>query len=120
MADDPFGDAAFATPDVPIDLGDDPSIRVTSAPAFEVHIRSQQRNGRKSLTSVQGLPPELNLKRVLRHFKKTFCCSGSILDDTTLGRILQLQGDQRTNIAEFLEKEGICKKEQIKVHGVVA
>ena len=35
-----------------------------------IHIRIQQRNGRKTLTTVQGLPSELSFKRLLKTFKK--------------------------------------------------
>ena len=35
-----------------------------------VHIRIQQRNGRKSITTVAGLSPELDLKKILRALKK--------------------------------------------------
>ncbi|PPD74088.1 hypothetical protein GOBAR_DD28979 [Gossypium barbadense] len=53
-----------------------------------VHIRIQQRNGRKNLTTVEEL-----------------------------GKIIQLQGDQRKKVAHFLVNAGIVKKEQIKIHG---
>ncbi len=35
-----------------------------------VHIRIQQRNGRKTLTTVQGLPSELDFQKILKAFKK--------------------------------------------------
>ena len=82
-----------------------------------MHIRIQQRNGRKSLTTVQGLPPELDLKRILRAFKKSFSCNGNIVEDPELGEVIQLQGDHRKEIGQFLLDEGICKKEAIKIHG---
>jgi len=33
------------------------------------------------------------------------------------GEVIQFQGDQRNHIYEFLEKVGIAKKDQLKVHG---
>jgi translation initiation factor SUI1 len=42
---------------------------------------------------------------------------GTIVDDPELGKVIQLQGDQRKNVADFLVKEGICKKSTVKVHG---
>jgi translation initiation factor SUI1 len=33
-------------------------------------IRIQQRNGRKTLTTVQGIPGEIDFKKVLKAFKK--------------------------------------------------
>lgn len=67
-----------------------------------VHIRVQQRNGRKSLTTVQGLPQKLDKKKVLKALKKDFCCNGTVVEDSELGSILQLQGDQRKNVSQFL------------------
>jgi translation initiation factor 1 len=34
-----------------------------------------------------------------------------------MGEILQLQGDQRNNVAKFLIEEEIAKKENVKIHG---
>eukprot|EP00010_Vexillifera_abyssalis_P008114 CAMPEP_0201544020 /NCGR_PEP_ID=MMETSP0173_2-20130828/468_1 /ASSEMBLY_ACC=CAM_ASM_000268 /TAXON_ID=218659 /ORGANISM="Vexillifera sp., Strain DIVA3 564/2" /LENGTH=114 /DNA_ID=CAMNT_0047952001 /DNA_START=122 /DNA_END=466 /DNA_ORIENTATION=- len=82
-----------------------------------VHIRIQQRNGRKSLTTVSGLPSDLDFKRILKAFKRAFCCNGTVQSDAELGKIIQLQGDQRKNVATFLIKEKIVKKSQIKIHG---
>ena len=35
-----------------------------------IHIRIQQRNGRKSLTTCQGLANDLDVKRILKAIKK--------------------------------------------------
>lgn len=82
-----------------------------------VHIRIQQRNGRKSLTTVQGLPDEVDFKKVLKAFKKQFCCNGTVVEDPELGKVIQLQGDQRKNVSQFLIDEGIVKKSIVKIHG---
>eukprot|EP00009_Paramoeba_aestuarina_P009129 CAMPEP_0201520970 /NCGR_PEP_ID=MMETSP0161_2-20130828/13590_1 /ASSEMBLY_ACC=CAM_ASM_000251 /TAXON_ID=180227 /ORGANISM="Neoparamoeba aestuarina, Strain SoJaBio B1-5/56/2" /LENGTH=112 /DNA_ID=CAMNT_0047919505 /DNA_START=68 /DNA_END=406 /DNA_ORIENTATION=+ len=82
-----------------------------------IHIRIQQRNGRKTLTTIQGLPQSLSFKKLVQTFKKDFCCNGTIVDDQELGKVIQLQGDQRKNVADFLVNEGICKKSSVKVHG---
>lgn len=67
-----------------------------SAPGKEyVHIRIQQRNGKKSLTTVQGLKKELSYEKILKDLKKEFCCNGNVVQDKELGKIIQLQGDQR-------------------------
>ena len=31
-----------------------------------------------------------------------FCCNGTVVDDTELGQVIQLQGDQRKNASTFL------------------
>ena len=128
-----------------------------------IHIRIQQRNGRKTLTTLQGLPkgsslldlhkptllltscPEYDLKKLLKAFKKVspwlrfyglrahgsaleggarltihhcqeFACNGTLVDDEEAGQVIQLQGDQRLKISQFLVQEGISKN-TIKVHG---
>jgi len=82
-----------------------------------VHIRIQQRNGRKSLTTVQGLAIDLDLKKILKALKRTYSTNGTILVDPELGEVLQLQGDQRKNVYEFLVKCNIVNKSDVKVHG---
>ncbi|CDO69535.1 hypothetical protein BN946_scf184785.g40 [Trametes cinnabarina] len=81
-----------------------------------IHIRIQQRNGRKTLTTLQGLPKEYDLKKLLKAFKKEFACNGTLVDDEEAGQVIQLQGDQRLKISNFLVQEGIPKA-SIKVHG---
>lgn len=115
MSTDPF--QGVEIPDDPFDIPEE--LNVTEEKVQEVHVRIQQRNGRKCLTTVQGLPPKLNLKKVLTYFKKQFCCNGTIVEDPAAGKILQMQGDQRQQVAEFLVQEKICHKEQIKIHGIL-
>ncbi|TQS39097.1 hypothetical protein Golomagni_00382 [Golovinomyces magnicellulatus] len=73
-----------------------------------IHIRIQQRNGRKTLTTVQGLPKKFNQRKILKVIKKKFACNGTIVVDTEMGEVIQLQGDQRKDVQEFLvDKEGL-------------
>jgi hypothetical protein len=57
-----------------------------------VHIRIQQRNGRKTLTTVQGLSSNYDLKKIVRSCKKEFACNGTVVDHHEYGEVLQLQG----------------------------
>uniref|UniRef100_A0A0K8W6E3 Eukaryotic translation initiation factor eIF1 n=1 Tax=Bactrocera latifrons TaxID=174628 RepID=A0A0K8W6E3_BACLA len=82
-----------------------------------VHIRIQQRNGRKTLTTVQGLSSEYDLKKIVRSCKKEFACNGTVIEHPEYGEVLQLQGDQRENICQWLTKAGLAKPDQLKVHG---
>lgn len=66
---------------------------------------------------VQGINPKINKKTILKECKKKFNCNGTIVDDPELGDIIQLQGDQRKLVAQFLIDEKIAKKDVIKVHG---
>lgn len=76
----------------------------TKAPEY-VHIRIQQRNGRKTLTTVQGVPDEYDPKKLLKHFKKEFACNGTVVEDEELGQVIQLQGDQRAKISQMLTED---------------
>ncbi|KAK7300072.1 hypothetical protein RJT34_10904 [Clitoria ternatea] len=82
-----------------------------------VHIRIQQRNGKKSLTTVQGLKKEFSYEKILKDLKKEFCCNGNVVHDKDLGKIIQLQGDQRKNASHFLLQARLVRKDQIKIHG---
>lgn len=84
-----------------------------------IHIRIQQRNGRKTLTTVQGIPKKFELKKILKVIKKDFACNGTIVVDSEMGEVIQLQGDQRKGVQEFLtSKEGLeLDAKTIKVHG---
>ncbi|KHO00973.1 eukaryotic translation initiation factor eIF-1 [Metarhizium album ARSEF 1941] len=116
-----------------------------------IHIRIQQRNGRKTLTTVQGLPKKFDQRKILKVIKKKFgaykspcdplflgrpfvaildsdmltnsalpACNGTIVNDTEMGEVIQLQGDQRKDVQEFLidKKEGLeLDAKTIKVHG---
>ena len=39
------------------------------------------------------------------------------MDDEELGECIQLQGDHRTKVAQFLVDEKVASKDKIKVHG---
>jgi len=83
----------------------------------KVHIRIQQRNGRKTLTTVQGIPLDYDLKKILKVLKKDFATNGNIVEDEEMGQIIQFQGDQRVKISEFLQDGLSIKKDKIQIHG---
>ncbi|KAG5647202.1 Protein translation factor SUI1 [Asterophora parasitica] len=103
---DPFADEGDP-------LGDSQDV---GSQADYIHIRIQQRNGRKTLTTLQGLPKQYDSKKILKAFKKEFACNGTLVDDEKMGQVIQLQGDQRAKISTFLTENGI-EKSTIKVHG---
>jgi translation initiation factor 1 len=92
------------------------------------------------LTTVQGLPKKFDQKKILKVIKKKFgmsllqslaittryrvnivpACNGTIVADSEMGEVIQLQGDQRKDVQEFLtdKKEGLeLDAKTIKVHG---
>jgi len=108
---DPFADAQ-----------DEASTAETQTKAQEqkIHIRIQQRNGRKTLTTVTGIPSKFDLKKVLKVIKKEFACNGTVVSDETVGDVIQLQGDQRNAIKTFLtdKKAGLAiDANTVQVHG---
>jgi len=86
-------------------------------PLSSVHIRMQQRNGKKSLTTIEGLAKDLDLKKILKYIKKMHSTNGTIIKDEELGEIIQVQGDQRNNVYNFLINHNICQKKEVHVHG---
>ncbi|KAI1126363.1 translation initiation factor SU [Nemania abortiva] len=106
---DPFHDAE----------ADEDTSQVKSQQEDYVHIRIQQRNGRKTLTTVQGLPNKFDRKKILTVIKKKFACNGTVVMDSNMGEVIQLQGDQRKVMQEFLvANDGLeLDPKKIKVHG---
>ena len=83
----------------------------------KVHIRITQRNRRKCVVSVDGLAEDLDLKRICKALKKIFKCNGAVSYDDKYGEVIQIQGDHRTGVRDFLVDQEICSKTQIVVHG---
>jgi len=82
-----------------------------------IHIRIQQRNGRKTLTTIQGISADYDLKKITKAFKKEFACNGCVVEHPEHGEVVQLQGDQRNSVCDFLTMCGLANAEQLKVHG---
>ena len=82
-----------------------------------VHIRVQQRNGRKSITIIHGLADDLDLKKIIHYLKKMYSTNGHVSSDPQHGTVIQLQGDQRKNVYQSFIDWKICEKEEMMVHG---
>ena len=89
----------------------------SSAKKDIIHIRVQQRNGRKTLTTIQGIPKEFDQKKLLRAFKKEFACNGTIVKDELKFDVIQLQGDQRFKFKDFVINNKIMHSDELRVHG---
>lgn len=92
-------------------------IGATANSSDKVHVRVQQRNGRKCITTVAGLADDLDIKRICKAFKKNFSCNGAVQKDEEAGEVIQLSGDQRANVKAFLVDQEICTSSQIVLHG---
>ena len=89
---------------------------------LEIHISIKKRNGRKCITTVEGLdkverPNKMELKKFLKKvttmLKKKFVCGASISGENAI----VLSGDHRDKIKEFLLEYKMATEEQIKIHG---
>jgi len=84
-----------------------------------VHIRVMQRTAKKRLTTCEGLPQKLNFDKLLRALRKQLCCNGCLITDKDLGNVIQLQGDHRQGVFNFLTESGLVKPDMIKIHGII-
>ena len=83
-----------------------------------IDIYTRQVRARKKATDVHGIPDDIDLQLVIKAWKKLFHCVCAIKDDPkTKEKFITLNGDHRQNVYEFLIKEGIGTKENIKMHG---
>ncbi|XP_048469825.1 eukaryotic translation initiation factor 1b [Rhincodon typus] len=82
-----------------------------------IYIRIQQRNGRETPTTIQGIADAYDKKKLMKAFKKKFACNGTVIEHPEYGEVIQLQGDQWKNICQFILEVGIVKQKQLKVYG---
>ena len=121
MSLDPF---SFGSSDPFASKQFDSSNPFNSERTGKIHVRVQQM-GRKWITTIAGLDDDLDLKRIARAMKKTLHCSVIVVskgsEEEDEEEVIQLQGDQREFLKEWLvvnevltEKEA---KERMVVHG---
>lgn len=84
---------------------------------FKVHITIQQRNSKKYITSVAGIPDIYDLPKILKYIKKFYKCGGSIVQDDNENKVIQVTGDQRSNIRTFFIDCNVMDEDQIIMHG---
>lgn len=79
----------------------------------KLHFHVQQRNARQRVTLINGFSPDYDTKNLLQQIKRTFCCNGSIQE----GNVIQLTGDQRKEVAEYLVGKDIVERRNVIIHG---
>lgn len=92
---------------------------VTSFRNNKIHLRLQQQ-GRRNVTIIQDLDNDLDFPRICKDMRKKFSCNGNVVIDEKMGEIIQLQGDQRYNVKDWLIKHEIVTSREIDrivVHG---
>jgi translation initiation factor 1 len=87
-----------------------------TATADKIHVRLQQRNGKKSNTFIENLPKNLDLLQITKKMKHTFHCNGCVHDNES-GSSIQLFGDQRQAVKQFLIDNSVAEDSNIMIHG---
>lgn len=86
----------------------------------KIHIR-YQKIGPRALTIIEGLDDDLDQRRIAKAMAKAFSCSTSVHKNKDGDDIIQLQGDQREYIIEWLLAQEILtekeKNERVVLHG---
>ncbi|GJQ96207.1 UDP-glycosyltransferase 91D1-like protein [Tanacetum coccineum] len=59
------------------------------------------------MASTDSSNGKLCYEKILKDLKKEICCNGTIFHDKELGKVIQLQGDQKKNVLAFLTRDGI-------------
>lgn len=105
----------FNVENTDFDIDNDASVRLFST----VHFRTQQRTGKKCLTIIEGLPGDLDQKKILKFLRKVFNTNGAIIkDEKTMSDIIQLQGDIKKKVYEKLLEWKVLDKDDIVImHG---
>ncbi len=81
-----------------------------------IHVRTQQRSGRKCITIIENIPDEYDMKRIVKALRKVYACNGACNTHKVYGDVITLQGDKRIEVREFFSKVGLAKLENIKIH----
>uniref|UniRef100_A0A6C0JS28 SUI1 domain-containing protein n=1 Tax=viral metagenome TaxID=1070528 RepID=A0A6C0JS28_9ZZZZ len=82
---------------------------------LDVHIRIYKRNGKKYVTTVEGLDlEEVIIKKFISKCSKKYSCGGSY---DKKDKIVKFSGDFRNNISEFLLENEIVEKQNLHIHG---
>jgi len=81
-----------------------------------VHLRIQQRNGKKCWTFIEGLGTDIVTEKFIKNLKNKCHCSVTVKKQET-NITIQLQGDHRDEIKNYLVDEKITEKDNIKCHG---
>ncbi|ARF10208.1 hypothetical protein Hokovirus_1_87 [Hokovirus HKV1] len=88
----------------------------------KIHIRLKQRNTKKTWTIIDNITiisnEDNDLKKILKHLKKTNQCNGSIsIEKETNKKILILQGDKRQQVKEHFLNDHKLDENIIVIHG---
>lgn len=81
-------------------------------PTSQIHLRLQQRSGRKCITLVEGLTT--SSAETLLPLRREWGCAAGYLEGK---QVLQFSGDQRQRLYQVLLSRNMAKKHNIHLHG---
>jgi translation initiation factor SUI1 len=84
----------------------------------KIHIRTQQQ-GRRWITTVEGLDDDLDQGRIARAMKKTMHCAAKATQDERGNDVIIMQGNHATDVAEWLVVNEVLTAKEAKDRLVV-
>jgi len=102
---------------VHVATGEAPSVALQRSAEDVLHIRYQQRSGRKGVTTVEGLPRTLDFKALATRMKRLWSTSAAVREHADKGTVIQIQGDRRREVSAFVVEQRLVRKAQVRVHG---
>jgi translation initiation factor SUI1 len=94
---------------------DESKIKPKPFTSSKIIINLQQRTGNKTLTLIQGLCSDLDLNKILKNLKKYLSTGGTLLNTDNDKQVIQLQGDKRKDVYQYLISNNICSKTELIV-----
>ena len=85
---------------------------------LKIDLTIKRRTARKCYTIIHGIPEDIDLQLVLKAWKNQFNCAGAVKKEKgSTEEYMELFGDHRKEVVDFLIYEGIGYKDNIIVHG---
>lgn len=98
---------------------DDDDKEIETICEHTIEIMVTKRNNKKFYTDVMGIDKKYNYEKILKEMKRKFSCNGSVkISKANNKNYIQLNGDQKENIFNFLIEENICSIDKIKIRGI--
>ena len=83
-----------------------------------IDIYIKQRNGRKSITMIEGLGDDKNkLKLIVKELRKKMSCGGSVSTNKDGNLYIKFSGKDLENIVKYLINVLNYDKDDIRIHG---
>jgi translation initiation factor 1 len=93
---------------------------ILAGPKEKIHVGIIQQ-GRRFITTIEGLDDDLDQSRIARYMAKAFSCAATVQKDKEGNEIIQLQGDHRLAVRDWLVMQEVITskeaKERLVLHG---